>query len=121
MKKNTVGWFDVPVKKLSRAIDFYSSVLNEKIEITKYESHEFAMIPCENDGVTGCLVETKETNPSENGLLLYFSVEGRIDDAIEKAVEMGGKLLLKKEQIGPWGYRAVILDSEGNKIALHSN
>ncbi len=121
MKANTICWFDLPVTNLSRAITFYSSVLGEKIEITEYDDFVFAVIPCKDGGVTGCLVETQEIRPSTDGILVYFSVEGRLDDAVENATKAGGKLLSKKEQIGPWGYRAIVLDSEGNKVALHSS
>jgi uncharacterized protein len=68
----------------------------------------------------GCLVVMKDNQPSQTGPLVYLSVDGRIDDAITQAREHGGKVLKEKEQIGPYGYRAVIADSEGNRIALHS-
>ncbi|MDZ5761948.1 VOC family protein [Candidatus Cyrtobacter comes] len=121
MKANTVCWFDLPVISLNRAIKFYSNVLGEEIEVTKYDDFVFAVIPCKDGGVTGCLVETSEMRPSNDGILLYFSVDGRLDDALENVTKQGGKVLVEKEQIGPWGYRAIVLDSEGNKIALHTN
>jgi predicted enzyme related to lactoylglutathione lyase len=48
-------------------------------------------------------------------------VEGRLDDAVKAVRGNGGKVLQKKQQIGPHGFRAVIVDSEGNRIALHSS
>ncbi len=40
---------------------------------------------------------------------------------MEAASKNGGKIIEPKKQIGPYGFRAIILDSEGNKMALHSN
>ena len=53
-------------------------------------------------------------------MLLYFNCEGRLDEAIAVVEPNGGKVLEQKHQIGPYGFRAVVLDSEGNRIALHS-
>ena len=58
--------------------------------------------------------------PSLDGVLVYLNVNGRLDQAIARAKEIGAKIIEGKTQIGPWGYRAIIVDSEGNKIALHS-
>ena len=61
-----------------------------------------------------------DTPPSEKGPLVYLKVEGRLEDAIAKAGEGGGKILQDRHPSGPYGHRAVIVDSEGNRIALHS-
>ncbi len=57
---------------------------------------------------------------TDRGPLVYLSVEGRLDDVIKAVKQNGGTVLVEKEQIGPDGYRAVFLDSEGNRVALHS-
>ena len=67
-----------------------------------------------------CLSILSDRQPGQHGPLIYLNVDGRIDEALEAAFESGGKILNKKEQVGSWGYRALILDSEGNSVALHS-
>jgi predicted enzyme related to lactoylglutathione lyase len=52
--------------------------------------------------------------------LLYFNCQGRLDEAVAAVGPNGGKVLQPKHPIGPYGFRAVVLDSEGNRIALHS-
>jgi predicted enzyme related to lactoylglutathione lyase len=47
-------------------------------------------------------------------------VDGRIRDAVSRTPELGGRVLEPTHAIGPHGFRAVVLDSEGNRIALHS-
>lgn len=114
---NKVVWFDVPVADLARASEFYSKVLN----ISVSEAHGVAVLEHGGDDVAGCLIQSDDEKPSSTGLLLYFNVSGRLDAAIEAAEQFGGKILQPKEQIGEHGYRAIVLDSEGNRIALHSD
>lgn len=58
--------------------------------------------------------------PSQDGPLVYLNAEGRLDQAIDAVRQQKGTILKDKEQIGPYGHRAVILDSEGNAVALYS-
>jgi uncharacterized protein len=121
---NQVVWFDLPVKDLDRAVRFYSAVLGA--QVTKQEAHgmSFAVLPHQENGVSGCLTPggcgANENKPSEYGPLLYFNCEGRLDQAIAGVEPNGGKVQQPKHPIGPYGFRAVVLDSEGNRIALHS-
>jgi uncharacterized protein len=118
---NIICWTDIPVTNLDRAIKFYSAVL--KAEVKKESmgpNFEFGLLPHAKESVSGCLTTAKDNQPSQNGPLVYLSVDGRIDDAITQAREHGGKIVKEKEQIGPYGFRAVIVDCEGNRIALHS-
>ena len=119
MKGNTVCWTDIPVIDLDRAIKFYSAVLAAPVSKESEGGHEFGLLP-HDDNVSGCLVTRSENQPSIHGPLIYLSVEGRLDAAIEAVKTGGGEILQPKHQIGPYGYRAVVIDSEGNRIALHS-
>jgi predicted enzyme related to lactoylglutathione lyase len=79
-------------------------------------------LPHQDGEASGCLTTMKETgSKSANGVLLYFNCEGRLDQSIAAVEPNGGKIQQPKHQIGPYGFRAVVLDSEGNRIALHSN
>jgi predicted enzyme related to lactoylglutathione lyase len=120
MSQNTFCWVDVPVTNLDRAIRFYSAVLGGEVKKESFGEMNFGLLPHYESNVSGCLVAGKEFLPSQSGPMVYFSVEGRLDDAIAQVNLNGGKILQKKCQIGPHGYRAIILDSEGNRVALHS-
>ena len=71
------------------------------------------------DGNGGCLV-LNEAEIASGGVLIYLNVDGRIQDAINKVVPNGGSVIQPTHSLGPHGFRAVVLDSEGNRIALHS-
>lgn len=116
---NHAVWFDIPVLDLDRAIRFYSSVLAVQID-KPFEGKKIGVFKHDNEGISGCLTEHDGDQPSAAGLLLYLNANGRLDDAIAHVEKNGGKILKPKHPIGPWGFRAVVLDSEGNRIALHS-
>jgi uncharacterized protein len=118
-KHNRAVWFDVPVADLDRAASFYAAVLEVGVDKETRGDFAFCVIHHE-DGNGGCLC----LNPEEiaaGGVLLYFNVDGRIKDAIGKVVPHGGSVIQTTHSIGPHGFRAIVLDSEGNRIVLHSN
>ena len=120
--RHQVVWFDIPVRDLDRAIRFYSAVLGT--ELKKEQAGpgvSMATLPHADGFVGGCLLQNADARPSESGPLLYLNAYGRLDEAV-KAVEMhGGRVLLSRHSIAPFGFRAIVLDSEGNRLALHSN
>jgi predicted enzyme related to lactoylglutathione lyase len=120
MSKNTVVWTDIPVTDLNRAVAFYSKVLGEPVTLQKMEGFEFALLPHPKESVSGCLVVSSDNKPSRTGVLIYLSVNGRLDEAVAMAQANGGEVLKPKHPIGPYGFRAIIIDSEGNRLALHS-
>jgi predicted enzyme related to lactoylglutathione lyase len=117
----TLVWFDVPVLDLDRAIAFYSAVLGSEV---KKESMgpDFSMgiFPHEKDEMSGCLYVSDEVKPSDQGTLIYFNCNDRLRAAVEAVKANGGKVQQDVHQIGPYGYRAIVIDSEGNRVALHS-
>ena len=126
MSANTLCWTDIPVTDLDRAAEFYSAVLGQEVNKMSEGGMQYGLLPHEEQNASGCLCvgadsAGSENKPSQNGPLIYLSVEGRLDDAVKAVRANGGKVLEEKMQIGPHGFRAVIVDSEGNRIALHSS
>jgi len=120
-KLNNIVWADIPVIDLDRAMAFYAAVLARQINKVEIPGCTFAVIDHEG-GNGGCLVPSSDTvKPSATGPLMYLNCDGRLDAAEAQVTKRGGKILEAKHSIGPHGFRSVILDSEGNRIALHSN
>ncbi len=114
---HNIVWFDIPVIDFERAQRFYTAVLNAEVE----EDHpQVGVFPHREGEVSGCIYLNEDDKPGENGPLLYLNVNGRLDEAIEQTRQHGGRVVKERHQIGPYGHRAIILDSEGNRIALHS-
>jgi len=121
MKNNTLCWTDIPVANLDRATAFYSALLATAVEKqTAGNGSDYALLPWTEGVVSGCLYVADDNTPSAKGPLVYLSVEGRLDDAVRAAEQQGGRLVQAKHPIGPHGFRALVLDSEGNRLALHS-
>lgn len=117
---NRVVWVDIPVKDLARAMKFYGAVLANKVSKMEFPGGEFGILDHEQ-GNGGCLVKNDAEVSATAGILVYLNVNGRIRDAVALVEQHGGKVVQPTHSIGPHGYRAIILDSEGNRLALHSN
>jgi uncharacterized protein len=114
-----VVWFDLPVADLDRATKFYAAMLGIKVSKEKMGNFAFSVLEHGPDGNGGCLIPNAG-DVSDKGILVYLNVDGRIRDAVKQAEKNGGKVLQAVESIGQHGFRAVIRDSEGNRVALHS-
>lgn len=117
---NAVVWIDIPVVDLDRAIQFYSAVLGQSLMKHEFPGMTIGLLPHAENEVGGCLFCDPERPPSAEGPLVYLNVQGRLDAAEGEVVSHGGKILQSKHAIGPYGFRTVLLDSEGNRVALHS-
>lgn len=119
MKSNLV-WFDIPVLDLDRAIRFYSAVLGAPAVKEPDSEVPLAWLPTPDGGRMGCLCVVPGFQPSASGVMIYLNVNGRLQEAVAAVSAHGGKVESDVHSIGPYGFRAEVLDSEGNCIALHS-
>jgi predicted enzyme related to lactoylglutathione lyase len=120
--RHQVVWFDIPVRDLDRAIRFYSAVLGAQLKKEQAgPGVSMATLPHADGFVGGCLLQNADARPSESGPLLYLNAHGRLDEAVKAVETHGGQVLLSRHSIAPFGFRAIVLDSEGNRLALHSN
>ena len=114
-------WVDIPVSNLERAVRFYSAVIGTEVAVQTTPDFTFAVFPHEGADVGGCLVPSGDGNaPSGQGPLVYVNVDGRMKKAVDAVKAGGGRIVEEAHSIGPHGFRAVMIDSEGNRVALHS-
>lgn len=119
MKPNIV-WYDIPALDLDRAIQFYSSVLGAPVKKEMVGDVPTGWLPTEDGEVMGCVCVAPGFRPSADGVMIYLSVTGRLQAAVAAVRANGGTVQSEIHSIGPYGFRAEVLDSEGNCIALHS-
>ena len=117
---NRVVWFDIPVANLERAMAFYRAVLAVGVEQASFGGVSFGVLE-HHDGNGGCLVPNSAQITGDAGILVYLNVEGRIRDALAGTERLGGRVLEPLHAIGAHGFRAIVIDSEGNRVALHSS
>ena len=118
---NQVGWFEIPANDLKRAIEFYQQVFGVQLQEQAMGPSQMAMFPMKagETGAAGSLITGDEYHPSGQGILIYFTVAD-IDEVSRKAAAAGGRVLQEKTDIGEYGHIALLLDTEGNRIGIHS-
>jgi hypothetical protein len=123
---NVLTWFEIPVSDIDRAKTFYETILD--IEMTKQKDgpDEAIFFPFDpnvvqatSGRITGVLSKSERNSPSSTGTVVYINAYPDIQKVLNKVEYAGGKIIAPKMLIKA-GYIAMIIDSEGNKIGLHS-
>lgn len=123
---NILTWFEIPVTDIDRAKKFYETILDIEM-VKRIDGNDEAVffpfnpniVQATSGRVTGVLSKTDENSPSGNGTVVYINSSPSIQTALDKVEQAGGKIIVPKMLI-PAGFIAIIMDSEGNKIGLHS-
>ncbi len=119
-KDDFVSWYEIPAANMDRAMHFYSSIFDVKFEPVHTGTHTMAFFPAET-GVGGAIVFGDGSVPSQTGALLYLNAGPSLDEPLSKIATAGGQILMGKTLISEEiGYYSLILDSEGNRLALYS-
>lgn len=122
--KTAVSWFEIPAKKLSRAKKFYETILDIEMEdMDAGPELKMTTFPVEKTGIGGALCESKKHyKPSKYGVLVYISANPDLQKVLNKVEKSGGKIIQPKTKItDEYGFMAILQDTEGNRIALHSD
>lgn len=123
MNKNVIQWVEIPVSDMDRAKNFYETVFQFEINVIDLGGLIMGWFPNrgEAQGCTGTLIKQESYIPSQEGALVYFGSDD-VQNELDRVEEAGGKIYQPKTQISPeHGYMGVFIDSEGNRIALHSS
>ena len=118
--KDALSWFEIPAADLPRATRFYEVVLERELKPETMGPLRLAIFAYEQPGVGGCLIAGDGYKPAASGTVVYLSVDA-LDGALERAKSAGGKVVLPKTALPEgMGYYAHIIDSEGNRVGVHS-
>jgi len=122
--KNAISWFEIPSSDLSRATKFYETIFGVTLNPLDLPNIKMRMFPIEDMmGVGGAIVDSGGFHrPSTTeGPLIYLNGNPDVQNVLDKVEAAGGKIMVPKTEISPeYGYMAVIIDTEGNRIGLHS-
>jgi hypothetical protein len=121
--KATVNWFEIYTSDFERAKAFYTKIFKCKltdipVNSEKHSQMEYATFSGEG-GVSGALVKLDVAKPGIGGTLVYFDSE-EINTELSRVEAAGGKIIRPKQDIGDYGFIALIEDTEGNMIGLRS-
>jgi uncharacterized protein len=116
-----INWFEIPVSDMDRSFKFYSTILAKPVEKAQFGPTPYAFLPMVPDEVGGALAQSEDHVPSKQGVLIYLSGGDDLSGVLSRVEPAGGSILTSKTAIGgEMGYYALFLDSEGNRIGVHS-
>ena len=118
---NALAWFEIPATDIRRARTFYETIFAFQMHPLDVAGLQMAMFPAEGSGGALCQQAAWYKPSAEMGPLVYLNAEPDLAIVLGRVERAGGKVTVPKRQISPeHGYMAVFIDSEGNRVALHS-
>lgn len=123
--QHAISWFEIPATDIDRATKFYEAIFNIKLNPLDLPNIKMRMFPLDDpmNGVGGAVVDSGGFHkPSvTDGPLIYLNGNPDVQNVLSKVEAAGGKIMVPKTQISEeYGYMAVFIDTESNRIALHS-
>ncbi|MFT6166823.1 MAG: putative enzyme related to lactoylglutathione lyase [Vicingaceae bacterium] len=120
IEDNYISWFEIPALNFQRAVNFYNSIYQIQMETNEMNGYSMAFFPSVS-AVGGAIICGEGSEPCDKGALLYLNGGEDLNQVLNRVESSGGRVLLPKQQINEdAGYFALFIDSEGNKLALHS-
>ena len=122
---NAISWFEIPATDLDRAQKFYETIFGITMVSLDLPNIKMRMFPIDDPmtGIGGAVVDSNGFHkPSAtDGTLVYLNGNPDVQQVLDKVIPAGGTIMVPKTEISPeYGFMAVIQDTEGNRIGLHS-
>jgi|TARA_R110000737_G_scaffold104095_1_gene137235 predicted enzyme related to lactoylglutathione lyase len=120
VNKDFISWFEIPALNFQQAVQFYNHIFDIEMEQNVTESNRMAYFPV-STGIGGAVIEGPGSIPSDTGTLIYLNGGKDLSKVLNKVEDAGGRIIMQKTKISKEdGYFAIFIDSQGNKLALHS-
>jgi predicted enzyme related to lactoylglutathione lyase len=118
--KDYVSWFEIPAVDFNQAVNFYNHIFGIEMLQNITDLTAMAFFPV-TTGIGGAVIASAVSIPSDKGPLLYLNGGDDLNNVLGKVEEVGGRIVMPKTLISEEaGYFAIFIDSQGNKLALHS-
>ncbi|MEO8146848.1 MAG: VOC family protein [Bacteroidia bacterium] len=112
-------WFEIPVSDFERAIKFYQTIFEIKLGVNDFGGFKMAVFPHREGGAALCFGPWYK--PSADGVTVYMDASPDLIEVQNRIEAAGGKIIQPKKEISPeYGFMCLFIDSEGNRLALHS-
>ncbi|MSO20278.1 MAG: VOC family protein [Acidobacteria bacterium] len=120
--QKAINWFEIPASDFDRAVKFYETIFQEKLNVMNLGATKLAMFQVDwSKSTGGAIAAGRGFEPSQNGTKVYLSGGEDLSGVLGRVEEAGGKIVVPKTQITPEvGYMAAFIDTEGNWVGLHS-
>ncbi|MCC6997163.1 MAG: VOC family protein [Deltaproteobacteria bacterium] len=121
---HAISWFEIPTTDFARARTFYEAMLGTTLMPMEAPGRKMAAFPADwsKGEISGCIVQGQGAQPAATGTLIFLNCDPDLAAALGRVVKAGGKIVLPKTEIPMQGagHMAIITDTEGNSIGLHS-
>ncbi len=121
---HAISWFEIPTNDIDRAQKFYETIFDMQMVPLDNPHIQMRLFPLENMmNVGGSITFNKEFyKPSAtDGVVVYLNANPDVQIVLDRIEAAGGKIIIPKTQISPeYGYMAMFIDTEGNRVGLHS-
>jgi uncharacterized protein len=119
--QNAINWFEIPSTNIDRAVKFYDTILSTTLRREVFLGIPNGVFPADERGVAGAVIQS-DVPPSNTGTVLYLNAVSpdKLHETLAKVGSAGGSVVTPVTSLGPQGWFAVIEDTEGNRIGLHS-
>lgn len=119
--KNLISIVEIPTIDFSRAVTFYQAILDISIEEIDMDGVQMGLFPNDGETVSVALIFGSEYKPSSDGTIVYLNAGDNLQIVLDKIEVNGGKVIVPKTEISPeMGFYSMLIDTEGNKLGLHS-
>ena len=122
--QNAISWFEIPAVDIDRAQQFYETIFGFTMQSLNMDPLKMRLFPSEDKmGVGGALCDSGGFHkPSAtDGPLIYLNGNPDVQTILDKVIIAGGQIMVPKTEISPeFGFMAVFLDTEGNRVGIHS-
>ncbi|KIC96420.1 VOC family protein [Flavihumibacter solisilvae] len=123
-QQHAVSWFEIPTSDIDRAQKFYESIFGIEMVPMNFPNLQMRMFPVQDpmSGVSGALSYAPDFyEPASNGTMVYLNANPDVQVVLDKVEGAGGRVLVPKTEVSPEiGFMGVFIDTEGNRVALHS-
>lgn len=118
---NLISIVEISVTDFARAVKFYQTVLSISIEEMEMDGNQMGILPNEEGTVNVVLIKGNDYKPTTDGAVLYLNAGKDLQPMLDKIAQNDGQVIVPKTEISPeMGYFALFIDTEGNKLGLHS-
>jgi len=123
--KNAISWFEIPSNDIDRAQRFYEAIFNVELFPLDLANIRMRMFPIDDPstGIGGAVVHAEGfyQTSSSDGVLVYLNANPDVQIILDRVEAAGGKIVVPKTEISPdYGHMGIFIDTEGNRIGLHS-
>jgi predicted enzyme related to lactoylglutathione lyase len=122
---HAVAWFEIPANDFRRAKSFYETICGVELqEVPSPDGRQTAMFPSDwqQGEIGGSIAAGEGAVPGAVGTVVFLAASPDLQVVLDRVEGAGGQVLTPKMAIGMEGagYMAMIMDTEGNRIGLHS-